>query len=73
MWYKFSIVFVMFVVVEKFISKKIANDNEQNVVQIDRFVQPQKPCLLDLLLTGRDALAKVNVKEVRKHAMDCPK
>jgi hypothetical protein len=42
-------------------------DNEQDVV--DGFFQAKRPCLMDLLLTGWDELAKVNVKEVRKHTI----
>jgi hypothetical protein len=50
-------------------NKDNAVDYERYIVQVDGLVQPVKPYLLDLLHTGWDELAKLNVKEVRKHAI----
>jgi hypothetical protein len=44
-------------------------DDGQDVV--NGFTQSQKPCLVDLSLVGWDELEKVNVKDVRKHKIEC--
>ncbi len=41
------------------------NDDQDLLTTTDSNVQPVKPCLMDLMWTGWEELAKLNVQEVR--------
>ncbi len=48
-----------------------ADNDDQDLLRTDSNIQPVKLCLMDLMWTGWDELAKSNVQEVRQHAKDC--